>query len=92
VEGTGGYGDGRRGEHYYLGSNQHVKNKWVFFAKGGQTIIQQVLKGIAKERKQKIVQMKCIFHVMTQGRPMADFSAMQDVLVQLNIADLPKKY
>jgi hypothetical protein len=51
-----------------------------------------VLKGIAKERKQKIVQMKCIFHVMTQGRPMADFSAMQDVLVQLNIADLPKKY
>jgi hypothetical protein len=29
----------RRGEHYYLGTNQHVKNERVFFAKGGQTII-----------------------------------------------------
>jgi hypothetical protein len=69
-----------------------VKNERVFFAKGGQTIIQQVLKGITKERKCKTMQMKCVFHVMTQGWPMADFSAMQDVLVQLNVADLPKRH
>jgi hypothetical protein len=36
--------------------------------------------------------MKCIFHIMTQGQPMSDFSAMQDVLVQLNVADLPKRH
>jgi hypothetical protein len=43
----------RRGEHYYLGTNQHVKNEHIFFAKGGQTIIQQVLKDVTKERKRK---------------------------------------
>jgi hypothetical protein len=29
---------------------------------------------------------------MTQGRPMADFLAMQDVLVQLNVADFSKRH
>jgi hypothetical protein len=82
----------RRGEHYYLGTNQHVKNECIFFAKGGQTIIQQVLKGVTKERKWKTIQMKCVFHLMTQGQPMADFSAMQDLLVKLNVADLPKRH
>jgi hypothetical protein len=40
----------KRGEHFYLGNNQHVKNERVFFAKGGQTIVTNVLAGVTKER------------------------------------------
>jgi hypothetical protein len=70
-----------RGEHYYLGSNQHVKNEWIYFTKGGQTIVQRVMQGVTKERKRKVLQLKALFHVLSQGRPMADITAMQDLLL-----------
>jgi hypothetical protein len=76
----------RRGEYYYLGTNQHVKNERVFFAKGGQTVITKVLAGVTKEKRRKVVQMRCCFHVLQQGRPMADYSAMQDLLIHLIIS------
>jgi hypothetical protein len=79
----------RRGEYYYLGTNQHVKNERVFFAKGGQTIITKVLAGVSKERRRKIIQFRCCLQVLQQGRPMADFTAMQNLLVQLNVSALP---
>jgi hypothetical protein len=82
----------RRGEHYYLGSNQHVKNEQIYFAKGGQTIVQRVMQGVTKERKCKVLELKALFHVLSQGRPMADFTAMQDLFLQLNVADIPKKH
>ena len=32
----------RRGEYYYVGTNQHVKDERVFFAKGFQTVITKI--------------------------------------------------
>jgi hypothetical protein len=42
-------------EYFYLGSNQHVKNERVFFAKGGQTIVMKVLAGMTKESWLKVM-------------------------------------
>lgn len=78
----------RRGEYYYLGSNQHVKNERVFFAKGGETVITKVLAGVTKERRLKAVQFKCCLQVLQQGRPMADFTSMQELLKQLQVCIL----
>ena len=75
----------RRGEYYYLGSNQHVKNERVFFAKGGQTVITKVLAGVTKERRRKVIQFRCCLQILAQGRPMADYSAMQTLLTHLQV-------
>ena len=78
----------RRGEHYNLGTNQQVKNERVFFAKGGQTVITKVLAGISKERRRKLVQFRCCLEILQQGRPIADYSAMQDLPTHLNVSFL----
>jgi hypothetical protein len=54
----------KHGEYFYLGKNQHVKNERVYFAKGGQTIVMKVLAGVTKERRLKVMQMRCLFHVL----------------------------
>ena len=82
----------RHGQYYYLGSNQYIKNKRIYFAKGGQSIVQHVIQGVTKERKWKVVKMKSLFHVMLLGWPMADFTSMQDLFMQLNVADILKKH
>jgi hypothetical protein len=82
----------RHGEQYYLGSNQYVKNERIYFAKDGQTIVQRVMHGVTKERKRKVLQIKSFFHVMSLGWPMVDFTAMQVLLLQVDVADIPKKH
>lgn len=56
----------RRGKYYYyyFGTYQHVKNECVFFANGGQTVINKVLFGITKERTKKIVQFQVCMHIL----------------------------
>jgi hypothetical protein len=70
----------KRGKYFYLGNNQHVKNERVYFAKGGPTVITKLLAGGMKERRWRIMQMRCMFHVLQQGHPIADFSAMRELL------------
>jgi hypothetical protein len=82
----------KRGEYFYLSNNQHVKNERVYFAKGGPTVITKLLAGGTKERRRKITQMCYMFHVLQQGRPMADFSAMRELLQNLMVLEIPKKH
>jgi hypothetical protein len=35
----------KHGEFYYLGTNQHVKNERIFYAKGGYLIVQKLAVG-----------------------------------------------
>ena len=60
-----------------------MKNEKLFFAKGSQIIVTKVLAGMTKEWRLKVIQMKCLFHVLKQGRPMADFTAMWELLLNL---------
>lgn len=73
------------GEYYYLVTCQHVKTERVFFAKGGDTVAQQLMLGISKERKLNTIQLKCLFTILSQGRPMCDYVAMEVLLSNLNL-------
>jgi hypothetical protein len=42
----------KRGEYFYLGNNQYVKNERVYFAKGGPIVIMKLMAGGTKERHQ----------------------------------------
>jgi hypothetical protein len=80
------------GKYFYLRNNQHVKNERVYFAKGGETIVTKVLAGMTRERCLKVMQMRCMFHVLSQGRPMADFTVMRELLLNLMVPNIPKKH
>jgi hypothetical protein len=46
----------RKGDFYFLSTNQHVKNKKIYFAKGGgATVLQQLAKEVVQERHKKLV-------------------------------------
>jgi hypothetical protein len=69
-----------------------VKNERVFFAKESQTIVTKVLARVTKEHRLKVMQMRCLFHVLQQGRPMADFTILHELLVILMVPEIPRKY
>jgi hypothetical protein len=89
---TADMGKIKRGEYFYLGNNQHVKNERVYFAKGGETIVTKVLAGVTRERRLKVMQMCCMFDVLSQGQPMADFIVMRELLLNLMVPNIPKKH
>jgi hypothetical protein len=69
----------KKGEYYYLGSNQHVKNERIYYAKDGETILQKMGAGIVIEWHRKLVQMKLLLHLLIQGRPMSDYVSIQQL-------------
>jgi hypothetical protein len=55
------FGGVKKGEHYFLGTNQHVQNERRYFAQVGDTIAVQVAQGAVKEKKWKLVQFYLLF-------------------------------
>jgi hypothetical protein len=82
----------KRGEYYYLGSNQHVKNERVYYAKGGETILQKLEARVVWERRKKLVQMKLLLHLLMQGRPMTDYVSAEKLFADLNMPHMPRKH
>jgi hypothetical protein len=64
------FGRVKKGEFYFLSTNQHVKNEHVFFARHRSSVIQQVVQGQVVERRRKLVQFHVFFWLLTKGRPM----------------------
>jgi hypothetical protein len=82
----------KRGEYYYLGSNQHVKNERVYYSKGGDTIVQKLGAGVVIERRKKLVQMKLLLHLLMQGHPMTDYVSAEQLFQDLNVPHHPRKH
>jgi hypothetical protein len=57
----------KHGEFYNLGINQLAKNKKIFYAKGGDSMVQKLAVGVVQEWRKKMVQFKTIF-VILSGR------------------------
>jgi hypothetical protein len=55
------FGSVKKGEHYFLATNQHVKNERRYFARVGDPIALQVARGAVKERKRKLIQFRLVF-------------------------------
>jgi hypothetical protein len=59
------FGGVKKGEHYFLATNQHVKNEKRYFARVGETIAVQFAHGAVKERKRKLVQFRLLFWILS---------------------------
>jgi hypothetical protein len=82
----------KKGDHYFLTTNQHVRNERVYFSRIGDTIAQRVAQGAVQEKKHKLVQFRLLFWILSQGRPMSDFEASRELLLQLSVPYCPKKH
>jgi hypothetical protein len=47
---------------------------------------------VVQERRKKLVQFRLLFHLLSIGRPMMDFSNSRELLQQLEVPECPKKY
>ena len=45
----------KKREYYYLGHNQHMKNKGIYNAKGGESILDKIAVELTQEHKKKMV-------------------------------------
>jgi hypothetical protein len=81
----------KKGEYYYLGHNQHMKNKGIYYARGDESILDKIAVGLIQERKKKMVQFRTMFHLLILGRPMRDYTACQDLYNALNVPHQPRK-
>jgi hypothetical protein len=75
------FGNVRKGDFYFLSTNQHVKNENIYFARGGSaTVLQQLATGVVQERCKKLVQFHLLFHLLSIGCPITDFSNSKELL------------
>jgi hypothetical protein len=85
-------GSVKKGDHYFLTTNQHVRNERLYFARVGDTIAQRVAQGAIQERQHKLVQFRLLFWILTQGRPMTDYEACRELFMQLSVPNCPRKH
>ncbi len=76
----------------FMKNNIHVANEKFYFAKGLETILQQIihvqLKLIGRKNLSKL---PLIFHLFNHGHPMIEYIT-QNLFVQLNVFNNPMKH
>jgi hypothetical protein len=82
----------KKGEYCYLGHNQHMKNKNIYYARAGESILDKVAAGLAQKHKKKMVQFCTMFHLFMLGPLMCDYTAWQDLYNALNVPHQPCKH
>ena len=82
----------KKGEYYYLGQDQYIKNEQIFYARASETILDKVAASVTQERKRNMVQFCTMLHFLSQRQPMADFIASKDLFMALNVLHLPRKH
>jgi hypothetical protein len=82
----------KQGDHYFLTTNQHVRNERVYFSRVRDTIAQRVAQGTIQERQHKLVQFQLLFWILSQGKPMSDFEACRELFMQLSVPHCPRKH
>jgi hypothetical protein len=82
----------KKGHHFFLTTNQHVRNERVYFTRVGDTIAERVAQGAAQERQHKLVQFHLVYWILSQSHPMTDFEAFRELFVQLAVPMCPKKH
>jgi hypothetical protein len=67
----------RQKEHYFLKTNAHVANEKLYFVKGLETMLQQVVKGVKLvNMKKKIMQFALLFHLLNRGCLMNEYTTI----------------
>jgi hypothetical protein len=79
-------------EFYMALDCTHFKNEVLFLARGQDTVLEQIIAGTTLERKKKLVQFACVFILLRDGQPMADYSSMRDLMQFLSVPNCPLKH
>ncbi len=67
----------RQGEHYFLKTNVHFANEKLYFVKGLETMLQQVVKGVKLvNMKKKIMQFALLLHLLNRGCLMNEYTTI----------------
>ena len=82
----------KKNEYYYIGQNQHIKNKQIYYARIGETIVEKVAVGLIQECKKK--DGSILHHVpsLILGWPICDYTTCQDLYNALNVSHQPCKH
>ncbi len=62
----------KKGGEYIAKNCAHMKNMILYVQKGSKFVLAQINR-LAGEGNKKVVQVKCIFHVLFHGPPMLEF-------------------
>jgi hypothetical protein len=82
----------KQGDHYFLTTNQHVRNERVYFSRVGDTIAQRVVQGAIQEHQHKLVQFRLLFWILSQGKPMSNYEACHELFMQLSVPNCSRKH
>jgi hypothetical protein len=74
----------KKGGEFIAKDCAHLKNMKLYAKRGSKSILVQVNRPI-EEGNRKVIQMKCIFHVLFHGCPMLKFESFYELFRSLNI-------
>lgn len=81
-----------KGDVYFDPANAHVQNEKLYFARGQESVAEQVTTFSSMERKMKLVNFTVLFHVLSKGSPMLDYEQHFALCKQLKVPNLPTKH
>jgi hypothetical protein len=81
----------KKGQKYLATNCKHLKNERLVASRGVRPI-DEVMTKVAGERACKRQQMGIIFHLLTTGRPMVDYTAMRPLLQFIGVPKLAKRH
>lgn len=81
----------KKGRWYQDLNCKYVKNERIYATRSRRTVLEQVtaMKG---ERGRKQIQFATILHLLHEGRPMLEYTALQPLFTFLGVPKLPKKH
>jgi hypothetical protein len=81
----------KKGKKYVATNCRHLKNERLVASRGLRPI-DEAMQEVARERARKRQQIGIIFHLLTIGRSMVDFTALRPVLQFLSTPKLAKQH
>ena len=72
------------------GRTKHKKNMLLYASRRSTSVLEQVNQNNSLEAKKKRVQLATLFQVITDGRPMSEFSSKLGLYELLGVPDLPR--
>ena len=81
----------KKGQHNIAKNCKHLRYERLYAAKDTMTVAQQLAK-VKGERVRKRMQFATIFHLLLEGRPMLEYTAIEPLLNFLDVPKLPKQH
>jgi len=69
----------KKGEWYINNNYKHNKSETTYASKSKESVLQQVINGLANEKCRKLVQFDTLFHTLKNGRPMFEYEDHRDL-------------